>query len=561
MITSIFNNLSFHEKKKFLLISVFIFLLIILELISLGLLLPIIKIIFSQGNEAFFNFYFLKNLNYEKKIIILLILLITSFIIKNLFNAFLTYYKKKFLADIQVNFQSRVFKFYLNQSYEFFLENNKPRILRNLGILAEYIIVLENIINVMIEMLILFLILTLIYLNNIQVGIFITIFSVIFTLLILKIFKGKFKKYGELINIYNEKLIDNYLDSLGSIRDIILQKKQNFFVKSVLKNISLQADVNVKNSFLSELPRLFIEIIFVIGISLLILVLILSNQDTQAIIVTLTFTTALCLRAIPSISKIIYQSSGLYFKIDTVNRVNALLKEFSISEVKEDNSKNVSFNDLVFKNIVFSYKKNKSIKIFNNLNLTIKKNEVIGIIGPSGSGKSTLLDLTCGLITPDEGNVLLDDMQLDSKTIESWQKKISYISQKNYLLNDSILQNVAFAEEEEEIDINKVNEAIKFAKLDNLINSKKDGIYFKIGEDGKNLSGGQRQRIIIARAIYRDSDLLIFDEATSALDKKTEIEIFNDIKENFKNKKTVLISTHNNNNLYFCDKIINIDEL
>jgi len=115
--------------------------------------------------------------------------------------------------------------------------------------------------------------------------------------------------------------------------------------------------------------------------------------------------------------------------------------------------------------------------------------------------------------------------------------------------------------EEEEIDMNKVNEAIKFAKLDNLIKSKKEGIYFKIGEDGKNLSGGQRQRIIIARAIYRDSDLLIFDEATSALDKKTEIDIFNDIKENFKNKKTVLISTHNKNNLYFCDKIISIDEL
>ena len=413
---------------------------------------------------------------------------------------------------------------------------------------------LENIINVLIEVLILFLILTLIYLNNIQVGIFITIFSVIFTLLILKIFKGKFKKYGELINIYNEKLINNYLDSLGSIRDIILQKKQNFFVKSVLKNISLQADVNVKNSFLSELPRLFIEIIFVIGISLLILVLIFSNQDTQTIIVTLTFTTALCLRAIPSISKIIYQSSGLYFKIDTVNRVNTLLKEFSISEVKEDNSKNISFNDLVLKNIVFSYKKNKSIKIFNNLNLTIKKNEVIGIMGPSGSGKSTLLDLICGLILPDEGSVLLDNIHLNNKTIESWQKKISYISQKNYLLNDNILQNVAFAEEKEEIDINKVNEAIKFAKLDNLIKSKKDGIYFKIGEDGKNLSGGQRQRIIIARAIYRDSDLLIFDEATSALDKKTEIEIFNDIKENFKNKKTVLISTHNNDNLYFVIK-------
>ncbi len=560
MIVNIFNNLTSKEKKKFFLISLFIFLLIILELVSLGLLLPIIKIIFSENDVSLLNFHFFEVLNYEKKILILLSFLIFSFVIKNLFNAFLIFYKKKFLADIQVNFQSRVFKFYLNQSYDYFLENNKPKILRNLGILAEYIIVLENFINIFIEILILFLILTLIYLNNVQVGIFVTLFSIIFTFLILKIFKGKFKKYGELINIYNEKLINNYLDSLGSIRDIILQKKQNFFVNNFLKNASLQANINVKNSFLSDLPRLFIEIIFVIGISLLILVLIFSNQDPQNIIITLTFTTALCLRAIPSISKIIYQSSGLYFKVDTVNRVHDLLNEFLIPDTKINNS-NISFNDLVLKDIDFSYKKNKTLNIFKNLNLKIKKNEVIGIMGPSGSGKSTLLDLICGILAPDKGNLYIDGNELNLKTLESWQKKISYISQKNYLLNDNILQNVAFAEEKDEINMDKVYEAINFAKLDNLIQSKKDGIYFNIGEDGKNLSGGQRQRIIIARAIYRDTDLLIFDEATSALDLKTEMEIFSDIKENFKNKKTVIISTHNKNNLYFCDKILNIDEL
>lgn len=558
---SIYNGLEHFEKKKFKWIVIFIIFLLFLEIASLSLLLPIIQIIFSEEKISFLSFNFFEKFSKNQQIYFFLSLLVIFFTIKNIFNAFLIFYQKRFLYDIQINFSSRIFSHYLNSSYDLFLINSKSEIMRNLGILASYIVVLENFIRIAIEVCILILILLIIFFSNFYLGLSIMIFSIIFIIVFLFFSKGKFKKYGELINFYNERLINNYLDSIGSIKDIILQKKQNFFIEKFSTNISKQANINVKNSFLVEVPRFLLEIIVVTTIAILIVIMTFTNENLNETTVTLSFIIALIFRALPSVTRIIYQSSGFYIKIDTIKRVQNLMLTFNKKQDMKKNQKDFDYKKISLKEISFFYGTNSSKKIFNNLNLDILKNKTIGIIGSSGSGKSTLLDLICGILSPTNGKIYFDDRPLDNETIYSWQKKISYISQKNYLLDDNILRNVAFAVEEEEIDMNKVNEAIKFAKLDNLIKSKKEGIYFKIGEDGKNLSGGQRQRIIIARAIYRDSDLLIFDEATSALDKKTEIDIFKDIKENFKNKKTVLISTHNKNNLYFCDKIISIDEL
>jgi len=558
---SIFNKLTKIEKIKFYWITFFIIILLFLELISLSLLLPIIKIIFSSDKVTILgdNFFF-NDLKFQNQIYFLLSSLVFLYFIKNLFNAFIIYYKKRFLSDIQINFSSRVFSYYLNQPYNFFLTNNKPQILRNLGILQEYIIVVENFINIAIEIFILALILIIIFYNDIFVGLFLTIFAFFFIIVFLKIFKDRFKRYGELINQYNEKLLNNYLDTLGSIKDIILQKKQNFFIRDFSSNISVQAAVNVKNGFFVEAPRLIIEIMLVLGVSSLIILLTMVNQDLSEITVTLTFTIALILRAIPSITRIIYQSSGLFFKIDTIKRVQTLLSTLKF-EKNFYTKKEIDFKKIILKNINFTYADQNKTEIFKNLDLSINKNETIGIIGSSGSGKSTLLDIICCILSPNTGGIYLDDKLIDKDLIHSWQDKISYISQKNYLLNGSLSQNIAFAEDEKDINIERIYEAIRFSKLESLVKSHKEGINFQIGEDGKNISGGQRQRIILARSIYRKADVIIFDEATSALDKNNENEILDDIKENFHGKKTLFISTHKETTLSFCDRIINVDNL
>jgi len=558
---SIFNKLTKSEKVKFYWITFFIIILLFLELISLSLLLPIIKIIFSSEKVSILNEnFFFNNLNFQNQIYFLLGSLVFLYFFKNIFNAFIIYFKKRFLSDIQVNFSSRVFSYFLNQPYNYFLINNKPQIMRNLGILQEYIIVVENFINIAIEIFILALILSIIFYNNIFVGLFLTVFAFFFIFVFLKVFKDRFRRYGELINRYNEKLLNNYLDTLGSIKDIILQKKQDFFIRNFSNNISVQATTNVKNGFFVEAPRLIIEILLVLGISSLIVLLTMVNQDLREITVTLTFTIALILRAIPSITRIIYQSSGLFFKIDTIKRVQLLLSTLKVEKNLYE-KKEIDFKKISLKNINFTYVDQNKIEIFKNLNLSINKNETIGIIGSSGSGKSTLLDIICCILSPNEGGVYLDDKLINTELLGSWQNKISYISQKNYLLNGSLAQNIAFAEGEKDIKIERIYEAIKFSKLDRLVESHKEGINFQIGEDGKNISGGQRQRIILARSIYRKADVIIFDEATSALDKSIENEILDDIKENFYGKKTLFISTHKESTLSFCDRIINVDNL
>ena len=183
--TSIYNHLNFKEKIKFCWIVFFIVCLLFFELLSLSLLLPIIQIFFTAKTISILHEdFFFNNLKFEKQISLLLIFLISIYIIKNTLNSFLIYLKKKFLADIQINFTSRVFSYYLNQPYDFFLRKNKPEIIRNLGILPEYISVLENFINIFIKIFILILILGVIYYNSLNIGLFITFFSIFFIYII-----------------------------------------------------------------------------------------------------------------------------------------------------------------------------------------------------------------------------------------------------------------------------------------------------------------------------------------------------------------------------------------
>jgi ABC-type multidrug transport system fused ATPase/permease subunit len=565
MFFTIFEKLTKPEKIKFFWITVFILLLIAFELFSLGLFLPIIKIFFTLEKLTLFQEdFFFNKLSFQNQINFLLIILVVLYVLKNLFNAFLIYYKKKFLSDIEINFSSRVFRYYLNQKYEFFLNTNKPQIIRNLGILSEYILILENFINFFIEILILLLILVMIFLNDFNVGIFITFFSIFFILIVFKFFGKRMRTYGELLNVYQEQLVNNYLDTLGSIKDIILQKKQSYFLKDFKKNISKQAQIIVKNGFLNELPRQIIEILMVLGISSLMIILMNNEKNLEDISITLTFTVALLFRAIPSITRIIYQLSNLSFKIDIVKKVNNLMSSFKIKEIISS-KEHIEFNKILrLSGVSFQYNKSKEHKVFDNIEIEIEKNKTTGIVGPSGSGKSTLLDLICCMLQPSSGGVYLDKKKIDERIISSWQDKISYISQKNYLLNGTILQNIAFAETNNDIDMvnmEKINYAIKLSKLDELVSSHKEGINFHIGEDGENISGGQRQRIIIARAIYRGTDIIIMDEATSALDNQTENQIMSDIKSNFHHKKTLIISTHKKEILNFADKIIDISDL
>ena len=201
--------------------------------------------------------------------------------------------------------------------------------------------------------------------------------------------------------------------------------------------------------------------------------------------------------------------------------------------------------------INFSYQTNKAV--LKDINIEIKKNTKVGIIGPSGSGKSTLLDLITGLHSPDKGAIFCDNIDIDTNK-PGWQKKLGYVPQTIYLLDDSIKNNIAFGIEEEKINNTKVFESLEKSQLTEFINSLPEKENTIIGNNGIRLSGGQRQRIGIARALYSNPEIIILDEATSSLDMENEKKIMDDI-DKFSKNKTIIIITHRLNSVFNCETI------
>ena len=194
----------------------------------------------------------------------------------------------------------------------------------------------------------------------------------------------------------------------------------------------------------------------------------------------------------------------------------------------------------------------------DSINLDIYKGDTIGFIGDSGSGKSTLVDLIIGLLKPIAGKILVDGKPINTKS-SNWLNHFGYVQQNIYLIDDSLKMNIAFGELDHDIDTSLLTNAIKNSELDELVNALPNGLDTNVGERGVKLSGGQKQRIAIARALYRNPEILIFDEATSALDTNTEDKVMlsiNKLKENH----TLIIVAHRHSTLKDCDivyKLVN----
>ena len=184
---------------------------------------------------------------------------------------------------------------------------------------------------------------------------------------------------------------------------------------------------------------------------------------------------------------------------------------------------------------------------------------MVGLLGPSGSGKTTFVNLITGLIKQNDGQILIDDVHDINDNIYYWQSKIGYVPQSIFLFDGTIEQNVSFGSEDINIDQKKLSEAIKLSQLDKFVNEQKDGLKTLIGENGAKISGGQIQRIGIARSLYRNNEILILDESTNSLDEETEKEFFKSLM-NLKGNRTIIIISHNKENLKNCDKIFNIKD-
>ena len=461
----------------------------------------------------------------------------------------------KITSDISIKAFSKV----IFKDYTEHIKNNSSNILNKLSTSVNALtVVLGYILNIFSSLIII----TILFIGLCYVDLFLSLLSIfVFSITYYLLFSKSrlfLSRNSALALKYSESHLKIIQEIFGSFRDVIINSNQSFFIKKY-KEIDIPLRYKfAQNRFVQASPRYILENIGFIFLALL--TFILSTKNTN-IIPTLGVLALAAQKILPSM-QLIFQgitgfranSSQVYDVFDTLSLKN---KHRGINL----KSKKLIFkNSIQIKNLYFKYS-DKSFNILDGININLKKGDHLGIIGSSGCGKSTLIDIFMGLIPPDKGNVFIDNTPLDIKNnynnLNYWQSIITHVPQSIFLIDGSILENIAFGIKKEEINLNKVWEVVRLAKIEDYINSLDNGINTKVGERGIYLSGGQIQRIGIARALYKDAEILILDEATSALDTITEKNVISSISD-LKNKMTLITITHRLSTLEKCDQIIKL---
>jgi|TARA_B110000483_G_scaffold235030_1_gene305966 ABC-type multidrug transport system fused ATPase/permease subunit len=391
-----------------------------------------------------------------------------------------------------------------------------------------------------------------IYFSSKDFLLFFLLFFIIFYLIYI-IFKKKIKNLGIKIASSSDSTIKILQENYSSVIFIILYKCQKIITKTLRKSVTKLRKSEAQVVFLSTVPYIFIQTFTILAILFFIHYFQLKNNFISFIPLAAMWLLAIQ-RLIPSFNELFTSLSSIKSLEQNFEDTESLLNLYNENDDKELKNQDINFdNKIKFQDVSFSYDA-KSIRTIDKLNFQIKKKTIFGIKGKTGSGKTTLINLLIGNYQPSSGNLLIDDIQLSKKNLNSWKNKIAYVPQKVFLFDDSIRSNIAFAEEN--IDEDLIKKAINIACLDEFIDQKEEGLNSIIGENADRISGGQKQRIGIARAIYKNTDIIILDEALNSLDRDTKIKVLENLK--LLNKTIILIS-HDNSDFDICDNFINLN--
>jgi ABC-type multidrug transport system fused ATPase/permease subunit len=571
MIKITLKNLLFHisksRKVQLLILLIITFLTSIVEMLSVASVVPFIKAATSTSE----NFVLEKSsilkfvsINNKKEAVFITGIIFSFFILINsLLRCLLIFITSKLSNIITAELSIKIYRASLFDSYSNHINKQTSNVISAVTqkVYQTYFTISSIITFVSSAFILIGLISVLIWINPKVMSFFIIFFSILYLAIVL-LGKKTIKNNSQIINEEQNKIIFNLQNGLGSFRDIILDKTQEYFITIFAKASLNKARREAVNNIIQSSPRYILEGMGVILAAFLIIFWNYFMHSSNEIIEAFPTLAAIAIgtqKILPLINNLYLNFSifkGNVYQVDDV--LNVLNKHAEKDKIKilvkerEINFKNfISFN-----NVDFSYE-DKNEYILENINLEIKKGSKVGIIGKSGEGKSTFLDLLMGFLEPKRGLISVDGIKLSSETLSSWQSKISHVPQKLFLSDSSILENIAFGRFIKDIDLNKVETVSKKAQLHKFINSLKEGYHEQIGERGIKLSGGQIQRVGLARSLYKNSEIIIFDEATNSLDTETERLIMEELYSLEKNL-TIIIVAHRLNTLSKCDVIFEV---
>jgi len=542
-----FKKISFlltvKEKYNLAIISLFNSLGVFLEMLSFVIIIPVFNVIFLKENtynyliDFFFRQDFFEKINAK---ILILVILILLFCFKNIFLIIINYVSIKFFNSLNLRISNSLFKLYLKQDYSFFLSSKSDFLIRKLindtmGV-KTYLNLLQNLI---IDILLIFSFSIVLMYTNIQVFIFFIAIFGFFGFFYLRIIKKRITAWSYLYQTNLGVLQNTINEGSKGIKDLIVYDLISSFHKK-FTSVNYNTFISFfKIDFINNIQRFWMEIIAILALISPLIISLFLNREVNELIPTFVLFSVGLFKIVPTLNRIIQGYQILKFNKPSLD---IIYQQFSELKNKNEFINKIDFKfGLEFKDVNYTYQSDK-FEVFKNLNFKINRGESIAIIGANGTGKSTLLNLISGLIEPTKGKILLDNYLNIFEIKKSWFNKISYVQQNIFLFNATIKENIIF-EDKKKYSTEKYNNLKKIIPIDTIFSKFPSGLDTVVGKDGINLSGGQKQLISIARALYKDSEIIIFDEANSALDKEYT-EVLEKIIFQLKGRKTIIFVTH-----------------
>ena len=534
------------------------------EIISIGAVLPFLGILTAP--EQVYQHALMQPviqilaLTEPKQLILpLTILFITAALLAGVIRLTLLYAMTRLSyatgADLSINIYRRT----LYQAYEVHVSRNSSEVINGIITKTNTVIggVISPTLNLISSIILLVGIMGALFAINPMIALSASIGFGLLYWIVIRYTKTHLKDNSKTIADQSTQMIKSLQEGLGGIRDVLIDGTQQFYCK-LYRNADLPLRrASGSNVFIGGSPRYAME---AIGMTLIAGLAYLMTQQEGGMVTAIPVLGALALgaqRLLPALQ----QAYASYSTIkgskssfeDVLNLLDQPLPEYADQPLPEP----IPFaQEIKLNNLNFRYTKDTPW-VLKNINLSLKKGSRIGFIGVTGSGKSTLLDIIMGLLPATEGGLMVDNQTINNQNRRAWQAHIAHVPQNIYLSDSTIEENIAFGIAKELIDHQRVKKAAQQAQIAELIEEWKDGYQTFVGERGVRLSGGQRQRIGIARALYKQANVLIFDEATSALDNETERLVMDAIGD-MGGELTILMIAHRLTTLKQCDQIVEL---
>lgn len=567
--------LSQHQKLRIFELAVLMVIGGILETLSVSLILPFMDVVMNPEetmNKPYIKWFcdFLGMDSPKTFLVVLSIALAVLYLFKNVYLLIEYNFQYRFVYGNMFMMQQRLLDSIIRRPYEYFLSLSSGDVIRIINTDTPNVFqLLTTLLQLFTELVVSAMLIVAVFIMAPGITIIMAIVLLLLVIIINRVIKPILRNAGKETQKSSSGMNKWLIQSIQGIKELKVSNKEEYFEQNYNKYGGRYVNALRKYYILSIIPRFFIEAACMSTVFVIVGIFIYRDADIESMIPVLSAIAVAAMRLLPSVNRVSSSLASISYNEPMLDKLIENLRGIS---GKEDVSLAMTFDNkedainkevmlprlrdkLSFNNISYKYPAGEEY-ILKGASMDVRRGQSVGIVGTTGSGKTTSVDIMLGLLVPQDGQILVDGVDVRDD-MPGWMSQIGYIPQEIFMLDDTIRANVAFGEPN--INDDEVWRALSEAALDDFVKSLPDGLDTQIGERGMRLSGGQKQRIGIARALYHDPDVLFFDEATSALDNETETAIMESVN-SLQGKKTMVIIAHRLTTIENCDVVYRVED-